>query len=132
MQYRNSFRLYQFEKKKAVFKLLVRIHLEFLNPVIDEHSKTYDNFIFIEDFNVVINSMKNFCDINCLESLIKEPTCFKNPEKPTCIDLILTNTAHTIRTQQYFWNRLLRLPSFDSNWIQKIIKTTIMPNSNMI
>ena len=26
-----------------------------------------------------------------LKNLIKEPTCFKNPEKPTIIDLILTN-----------------------------------------
>ena len=35
--------------------------------------------------------MKNVCGINYLKSLIKEPTCFKNPDKPTCIDLILTN-----------------------------------------
>ena len=26
------------------------------------------------------------------KSLIKKPTCYKNPEKPTCIDLILTNS----------------------------------------
>ena len=26
-----------------------------------------------------------------LKSLNNEPTCFKDPEKPTCIDLILTN-----------------------------------------
>ena len=73
-------------------------HLECLNRVIDEHSKTYDNFIFIGDFNVGIdeNSMKNFCDINCLKSLIKEPTCFKNPDKPTCIDLILTNRPNLL------------------------------------
>ena len=34
-------------------------HLEYLNRVIDENSKTYDNFIFIGDFNVGIdeNSM---------------------------------------------------------------------------
>ena len=68
------------------------MHLESLNCVIDEHSKTYDNFILIGDFIVGIdeNSMKNFCDINCLKSLIKVPTCFKNRDKPTCIDLILT------------------------------------------
>ena len=68
-------------------------HLEYLNCVIDEQSKTCDNFIFIGDFNVGIdkNSMKNLCDINCIKSLIKEPTCFKNPDKPTCIELTLTN-----------------------------------------
>ena len=26
-------------------------------------------------------------------SMIKKPTCYKNPDKPTCIDLILTNCA---------------------------------------
>ena len=68
-------------------------HLECLNRVIDKHIKTCDNFILIGDFNVGIdeNSMKNFCDINCLKSLIKVPTCFKNPGNPKYIDLILTN-----------------------------------------
>ena len=35
--------------------------------------------------------MKTFGENYKLRNLIKEPTCFKNPENPTCIDLILTN-----------------------------------------
>ena len=35
--------------------------------------------------------MKEFCNLNGLKSLINELKCLKNPEKPTCIDLILTN-----------------------------------------
>ena len=35
--------------------------------------------------------MKTFAEIYKLWNLIKEPTCFKNPENPACIDLILTN-----------------------------------------
>ena len=35
--------------------------------------------------------MKEFCNLNGLKSLINECTCSKNPQKPTCIDLILTN-----------------------------------------
>ena len=35
--------------------------------------------------------MDSFCTIDRLKSLIKEPTCYKNYEKTTCIDLILTN-----------------------------------------
>ena len=31
------------------------------------------------------NSMKNFCDINCLKHLIKVSKRFKNPGKPACI-----------------------------------------------
>ena len=35
--------------------------------------------------------MQSFCESYNLKSLIKQPTCYKNPDKPTCIDLILTN-----------------------------------------
>ena len=35
--------------------------------------------------------MEDFCSLNNLESLISKPTCYKNHENPTCIDLILTN-----------------------------------------
>ena len=35
--------------------------------------------------------MKKFCENYDLRSLVKEPTCIKNPENPSCIDLILTN-----------------------------------------
>ena len=35
--------------------------------------------------------MKTFGEIYKLRNLIKEPTCFKNLENPTCIALILTN-----------------------------------------
>ena len=85
-------------------RISVSSHLECLNRVIDEHSKTYDNFFYIGDFNVGIdgNSMKKFCDINCLKSLIKEPTCFKNPDKFTCIDLILTNLPNRFQHSSTF------------------------------
>ena len=68
-------------------------HLECLNSLLDEHSKKYENFVFIGDFNVNTSdsSMKEFCSLNGLKNLINEPTCYKNSEKPTCIDLILTN-----------------------------------------
>ena len=35
--------------------------------------------------------MGEFCENYSLKHLVKEPTCFKNPDKPTCIDLMLTN-----------------------------------------
>ena len=35
--------------------------------------------------------MKDFCDSYGFKSLVKVPTCFENPENPSCIDLILTN-----------------------------------------
>ena len=35
--------------------------------------------------------MKVFCETYKFRSLVKEVTCFKNPENQSCIDLILTN-----------------------------------------
>ena len=45
------------------------------------------------DFNVEVEeaNIKTFCDTYGLKNLIKQPTCYKNPDKPTCIDLMLTN-----------------------------------------
>ena len=45
------------------------------------------------DFNASIEDsfIKNFCENYYLRSLVKEPTWFKNPEHPSCIDLILTS-----------------------------------------
>ena len=40
----------------------------------------------MEDFAV-----KTFGENYKLRNLTKERTCFKNPDNPTCIDLILTN-----------------------------------------
>ena len=68
-------------------------HLECLNRILDEYDSDYDNFVFIGDFNINVNEsyIKTFCNSNGLKSLINEPIYFKNPEKPTCIDLILTD-----------------------------------------
>ena len=37
-----------------------------------------------------------------LKNLIKEPTCFKNLEKPTCIELILTNQPKCFQNSNVF------------------------------
>ena len=35
--------------------------------------------------------MSELCALPFLQSLVKEPTSFKNVDKPSCIDHILTN-----------------------------------------
>ena len=37
--------------------------------------------------------MKTFYENYCLQNLIKQPTCYKNPSRFTCIDLILLTNA---------------------------------------
>ena len=63
------------------------------------YSSNYENLIILGDFNVIIDNsyMAGFCDTYDLRSLIMEPTCYKNPENPTCIDLILTNHPFTFQ-----------------------------------
>ena len=74
-------------------KNLISNRLEYLNRIVDEFSKNYDNVIFLGDFNTCIDddAMTSFCSLNILTSLTDQRTCYKNPEKPTYIDLTLTN-----------------------------------------
>ena len=46
--------------------------------------------------------MSEFCDTYNLKSLIREPTCYKNPENPSCIDLILTNRTCSFQNSCVF------------------------------
>ena len=39
--------------------------------------------------------MESFCESYRFKSLIKDPTCFKNPESSSCVDLILKNSPHS-------------------------------------
>ena len=61
----------------------------------DRHMEKYDNLILIGDYNSEMEEekIKDFCEINNLKHLIKEPPCFKSAENPTSIDLILTNKS---------------------------------------
>ena len=68
-------------------------HLDSLSKNLAKYPSAYDNYIVIGDFNIEADSkeMSCFCDTFDLTSLIKEPTCYKNPDNLSCIDLISTN-----------------------------------------
>ena len=44
--------------------------------------------------------MKNFCYIYHLKNLVKVPTYYKNPLKPSCIDHFLTNCSRSFQDTQ--------------------------------
>ena len=46
--------------------------------------------------------LSEFCNLNGLTSLIEKPTCFKKPDNPTCIDLILTNQSSCFQHRKVF------------------------------
>ena len=67
--------------------------LSHVSKGLDKVLADYENFLLIGDFNSQISEthLKNFCDLYDLENLIKGPTCYKNPNNPSSIDLMLTN-----------------------------------------
>ena len=67
--------------------------LESLSRNLDLYTSKFENILVTGDLNLSIddNNMKNFCQSYNLESLIKIPTCCKNPDSLSCIDLILRN-----------------------------------------
>ena len=53
----------------------------------------------MDDFNVCVEeiSMPGFCDTFGLKSLTKDAACYKNPNNPSSIDLILTNNPRSFQ-----------------------------------
>ena len=68
-------------------------HLRGLNKGLDTYISQYDNIMLLGDLNAESSDpvMNDFSNVYDLFSLVKEPTCFKNPYNSSCIDLFLTN-----------------------------------------
>ena len=55
--------------------------------------------MLLENLNVESSDpvLNDFCNVSNLFSLVEEPTCFKNPDNPSCIDLFLTNRPRSFQ-----------------------------------
>ena len=60
---------------------------------LDVLTSKYDNIILMGDFNAepADTIVSDFCEIYNLKNIIREKTCFKNPNNPSCIELIIAN-----------------------------------------
>ena len=78
---------------------LISEHLSIIGKDLDLLSANYDQILLMGDFNAEPHDhfLMDFCDVYNLKNLIKVPTCFKNPEKPTSIDLMLTNSYRSFQ-----------------------------------
>ena len=65
-------------------------HLIGIRKNLDLSSANHDNILLLGDFNAEAENsfLKEFCNLYGMKSLIRVPTCYKNP---TCIDLMLKN-----------------------------------------
>ena len=68
-------------------------HLEMLHKGLGLYSSTFENLIVLDDFTMGMDNsdISVFCDTYDFKCLIKEATCHKNPENPSCVGLILIN-----------------------------------------
>ena len=71
----------------------ISTHMHHLSKGLDIYMNKYDNILFLGDFNSETseNYLNDFCNAYNLRKMVKEETCFKNPENPSCIDLFLIN-----------------------------------------
>ena len=80
-------------------KSLISNHLKEIGNNLDLLSLKYDYYLLMGDFNAEPNepAVSDFCEIYNTKNIIKEKTFFKNPENPTCVDLILTNRPRSFQ-----------------------------------
>ena len=56
-----------------------------------------------EEFNAdVSDPWKIFCTLFKLKNIVKELTCYKNPENPSCIDLFLTSCPRSLHNTSLY------------------------------
>ena len=70
-------------------------HLEHIGKLLDFYVSKYDNLLLLGDYNCEEKDIvmeKFLCTYN-LKNLVKKPTCFKNVNNPSTIDLIITNKS---------------------------------------
>ena len=80
-------------------KALISNHLAELSKTFDLYLTKCDQLLYLGGFNAGVedSSVNNFCSSFNLTSMINKPTCFKKPDKPSCINLILTNCSKSFQ-----------------------------------
>ena len=68
----------------------------------EANSAEYEHFIIMGDFNTEVTQMSMMVSCHSYEfkNLIKDATCYKNLENPSCIDLILTNNSNSFQNSE--------------------------------
>ena len=66
---------------------------------LDQYLKTYEKFLLLGDFNAEDTEpiLSEFLEQYEAKNIMKNKTCFENSDRPTCIDLFLTNSPHSFQ-----------------------------------
>ena len=70
-----------------------------VDNALDPYLKAYEKFLLLGDFNAEDTEpiLSEFLEQYEAKNVMKNKTCFKNPNRPTCIDLFLTNSPHSFQ-----------------------------------
>lgn len=101
-------------------KTLIKDYFTRISKQRDSLSTKYDSILILSNFSSK-ESMTTFCHIYGLKSTINEPTCYNNPNNPTCIDLSTTKPQH-VR------NQTIRFPQIDPGCIKSLVQKTKTQN----
>ena len=84
-------------------KSLLEHHANQIQAQLEIVCKNYEHLLIMGDFNPNISgpTLTSFCTLFKLKNLVKETTCYKNPNNPSCIDTFLTNSARSFITHSY-------------------------------
>ena len=79
-------------------------HLSNVSAALDKLCADYENIILLGYFNVEYKeeNISEFMSTYNLKSLVKQKTCFKNPDNQSCIDLILTISPRNFQDNSVF------------------------------
>ena len=74
-------------------------YFDYLERALDIYNNFYTNFLLTGDFNSeeTETCMHNLLHQYDAKNLVKEKTCFKNAENPSCIDLFITNKYNSFQ-----------------------------------
>ena len=78
----------------------IKNHLSALSVSLEIYSSQYEHFIVLEDFNVEVENgnIDEFCKNYNFKKLIRVPTCYKNPNNLSGIDLTLTHSQRSFQS----------------------------------
>ena len=93
--------------RKTFFFLLAAYHppsqcdeycFDNMSKVLDKYAHSHEKVLLAGDLSAQENEscINNFSMKHDLKNIVKEPTCFKNTENPTGIDLFIPNVPNSL------------------------------------
>ena len=99
-------------------------HMHHFSKGLEVYLKHYDNLLILGDLNSELKDscLNAFSNVNNLKTLNKEPTCFKNPNNRSCIDLFLTNRSRYFQNASTIETRISDFHKFVVTVLKKFYK----------